>query len=140
MGDWISFLAGVSLLVISPLVIRAYSPGGFHFRTGNGWLAAAIILGFLAAAGNTLYWQVFGVLAVKSGLMTVTFQRELGDWCDLLFKGGGALSGWMHLKALQRSLPEEDQPYWRAIEMPWYPHRRACLRRLTGNLPERKRK
>lgn len=128
LGDWISFFSGVALMTLGTLVLIAYRPKGA--RNGpERTLALAIFLGFVAHAGNTVYWQVFGQVAVYQGWITVHGLRFYGDFADLLFKGGGALAAWLHLRALWLSLPAPEQRKWRVVEMAFYPHRMLCLRR-----------
>jgi hypothetical protein len=130
-GDWASFFSGFALLAMAALVMVAYRPRGPRTKDAAATtLAMAIFLGFAAHAGNTLYWQVFGQPAVTYGLVTVEQLRLWGDWADVLFKGGAALSAWMHLVALHMYLDPEEKKLWRVLEMPWYPKRRACLSRL----------
>lgn len=130
-GDLISWLAGLSLLFFGGLVLVAYRPEQWPHREASGVLQAAIFFGFLAAVGYTLFWPVLGQPIVRMGLMSVSDIRAIGDWADLLFKGGGALSAWLHLKALHMSLPEKDRPRWGILEMSFYPKRRMCLRMLS---------
>lgn len=138
MGDTVSFLSGVALMVMGVLVMRAYLPGAGWHRTGQGVLGAAIFISFLVAVLNTLYWQVFGQVAVEFlGIMTVAQLRAVGDWVDLVVKGGAAWAAYLHLKAMWMRLPDEERARWRVIEMPWYPARRWCLVKLAQGLKRR---
>ena len=130
MGDVVSWISGVFLLIGSIMVIKAYWPGRakIHPDPAAFWLCWAIVLSFSAAAGNTLYWQVGGQVLVPH-VFTVDAQRALGDWLDLFFKGAGGLAALMHLKAMQARLPKSEQAQWSLFEMPWYPERRKCLAR-----------
>jgi len=139
-GDWISFLSGLALLLMSALVLIAYRPFGSWAGRADQYLVLAIALGFAAAGANTLYWQVFGQYAVHFGIMTIETQRAAGDWLDLVFKGGHALSGYFHLKALQMQLAPDERRNWMVFEMPWYPRRRWCVRALTRVLARTNRK
>lgn len=132
-GDWISFGAGTALLVMSFLVLVAYRPSR-HRTTPERTLAAAIVLGFIAAAGNTLYWQVLGQPLVVYGWITVDTLRFIGDYLDLVFKGGAALAGYLHLRALWFCLPDAERRVWLVVEMPFYPRRLLYLRK-RGALP-----
>jgi hypothetical protein len=127
-GDWTSFFSGIALMVFGGLVMIAYRPKEAR-NAPEKTLAFAIFLGFAAHAGNTVYWQVLGQPAVQLGWMTVPQLRFYGDWLDLLFKGGGALAAYMHLRALWLSLPENEKRQWQVLEMAFYPHRMLCLRR-----------
>lgn len=131
-GDVLSFLAGTALLISAILVIIAYRPANWSLRDAPGTLAMAIALGFAASASNTLYWQVFGQPAVTYGWLTVAEIRAIGDFADVLFKGGAAIAGLLHLRALLLALPESERGNWSAIEMPFYPNRRACLKALSS--------
>lgn len=134
-GDLVSFLSGTALLVCGALVMIAYRPRLGWWRSPHGTLGAAIFLGFLSAVLNTAYWQVFGQWAVEFlHIMTVQQLRAFGDWIDLLVKGGAAVAGVLHLRALRLQLPPEERAQWRGIEMPWYPSRRWCLVKLTAAL------
>lgn len=119
------------LLFFGGLVMYAYRPAQWPRYEAPGLLQAAIFLGFLAAVGNTLYWQVFAQPAVWFGLVSVPTLRVWGDYADLLFKGGGAVAGYLHLKAIHMSLSEKERSAWGVIEIAFYPKRRLCLRLLT---------
>lgn len=138
LGTILSWGAGIYLMVISFLVMRTYFPR-FSFWSGRGdqYLVLAIFLGFASTCANTAYWQVLGQPIIAFGWSTVEFQRALGDYLDVLFKGGAGYSGWLHLKAVHRQLDRESQKRWHTIEMPWYPDRRECLIRAM-NLVRRK--
>ena len=131
LGDFISFSAGLALVFISVLVVRAYWPPRYDDASAR-WLGAAIILGFLASGFNALYWQVWSNISLMLDLTSVQSLRGVGDFLDLAFKGGAAVAGWMHLKAIHSGIPEQDRKSWSVWEMPWYPDRRRCLRRLFG--------
>ncbi len=134
LGDTISFGAGLALLFLAFLAMRAYGPSSWTGQNGSGYLARAIFIGFAFAAGNTLYWQVFGQPAVYLGLVTVAQLRAWGDLADLLFKGGGAVAAYLHLKALHCSIPANERRLWGVLEIAFYPQRRAFLRLLTRAL------
>ncbi|MBV7394544.1 hypothetical protein [Mameliella sediminis] len=127
-GDWISFASGLALMALGCLVVVAYRPKGSRNRPERT-LALAIFLGFLAHGGNAFYWQVLGHPLVYSGLLTIEGQRNLGDYLDLFFKGGGAVAAYLHLRALWLSLPAGERHQWRTLEMAFYPHRMLALRR-----------
>lgn len=132
MGDWVSFASGSALLIVGTLVMIAYFPRRGWWHSAHGTLGLAIFLGFFAAVTNTAYWQVFGQWAVEFlGILTVFQLRAVGDWIDLAVKGGAAVAGVLHLRALRLQLPEDERKDWWAIEMPWYPGRRWCLVKLA---------
>lgn len=140
-GDWVSFLSGLFLLVMGALVMLAYRPSRDWWRTAHGTLGVAIFLGFFAAVLNTAYWQVFGQLAVEFfGFMSVMQLRAAGDWIDLIVKGGAGVAGVLHLRALRLQLSADEQTHWRGIEMPWYPARRWCLVKLCAGLKKEREK
>ena len=127
MGDLVSLFSGALLLFFSVLVMIAYSPKSKRSKP-ESTLALAIFLGFMAAAFNTLYWQVFGQIAVMIDLISVKNLRMIGDILDLVFKGGAAYAGYLHLRALQLSLPSNERKYWSVLEMPFYPQKMLCLK------------
>lgn len=132
-GNWVSFLSGIALLVSGFLVMVAYRPRRGWWMTPHGTLGMAIFLGFFAAVLNTVYWQVLGQWATELfPLVTVDDWRRWGDWIDLIVKGGAAVAGVMHLRALRLQLPDDERGQWRGIEMPWYPARRWCLVKLCA--------
>jgi hypothetical protein len=137
MGDVVSFASGVSLLFFGSLVLIAFRPRRWSYHSGPGYLSRAIFLAALAAVSNTLYWQVLTQPAVASGFVTVYQVRNIGDWLDLLFKGGAAYALFLHLKAMHAQLPPEERRVWSALEMPFYPNRRKCLKLLFGCLRSR---
>lgn len=126
-GNLLSFGAGAVLLMMSLMVMLAYRPSGTWSGRADQYLVAAIFLAFATDAANTLYWQVFGHVAVQNDLITVTTLRALGNWLDVLFKGGAALAGYLHLKALWVQLDEGERRKWVPLEMPWYPRKRWCV-------------
>ena len=129
LGDIVSFCSGLILLFFGTLAMIAYQPRLRYMWSDKGGevLGLAIYIGFLSAVANTFYWQVLGHLSIWLNWITIIELRALGDWADLLFKGGGGVSGWLHLRALKFWLSEEDQKNWSLWEMPWHPKRRRCL-------------
>ena len=132
MGDAISFTAGVALLFFGLLAVRAFWPRNFSWRASSSILETAIFLSFIAAVANTLYWQVFGQIAVQAGLLTVFQLRSVGDWLDGLFKGSAALAAYLHLRALWLELDASERRRWTILEMAYYPKRRWCLSRIAA--------
>lgn len=141
LGDAISLISGAALACIALLVMRAYSPRSWSGGDGANFLAIAIFLGFAAALGNTLtlYWQVFGQIAVNTGLISVRSLRFVGDILDGVFKGGAALAGYLHLKALHVTLTDNERARWGVLEMAFYPNRRRCLKLMTKLLRRARR-
>ena len=102
-GDWLSFLSGVALMVSGLRVTWAYWPPKRWWGSRAGILAMAIFLGFVAAVFNTLYWQVWGQIAVEYlRVWTVQMLRFWGDYTDVIAKGGAALAAELHLWALRK--------------------------------------
>lgn len=134
MGNFVSFGAGVILLIVSMMVMLAYWPRLGWFGTGSGTLGMAIFLGFLAAAANAFYWQIFGNFVVSFDLVSLANVRSFGHYLDGLLKGSAATAGVLHLMAIQRNLPEEERRTWHWYQMPWYPKRRACLELIVNML------
>jgi len=133
MGELVSYLSGIFLLIISLMVMIAFWPS----LTRNGFrvLGVAIFLSFFAAAMNTIWWQVFAYWNTQLGVFPRDQFREFGYYVDFVMKallGGGA--GILHLVALQRQLPDEERNLWSWWDMPWYPERKACLTRLIGRV------
>lgn len=135
LGDLLSFWSGVALTFLGTLAMIAYRPR-LESTLPEALLAAAIFIGFAAHAGNTLYWQVFGQLAVNNEWLTVDDLRFYGDFADLLFKGGGALAGYLHLRALWSGLASDEKSKWTVLEMAFYPHKMRCLRALIRRIDE----
>ena len=107
-GDWLSFLSGVALMVSGCRVMWAYWPPRDWWKTRPGLLAMAIFLGFFAAVFNTLYWQVWGQFAVEYvHAWTVQTLRFWGDYTDVIAKGGAAVAAELHLWALRKKEREE---------------------------------
>lgn len=137
MGDIISFLSGLSLFVIACLVMIAYWPQKGEMRTAAGLLGIAIFLSFFADAANTFYWQGFNKFSWVFGLSR-TDAREFGQYLDLIFKGGAAVAGVLHLVALKLQIEDEtERKDWHWWEMPWYPERKACVRAIRAFLRKR---
>lgn len=128
MGNELSFITGGILFFVSLLVMKAYWPGSE--RTRASWLLGlAIFLAFTSDALNTLWWQVGAY--INTSWLGNDFEsfRTVGLYLDVLFKGTTAFAGVLHLQALKRSIPEEDQSNWSWWQMPGYP--RKC-RIFTG--------
>lgn len=107
-GDWLSFLSGVALMVSGLRVMWAYLPPKHWWGSRAGILAMAIFLGFFAAVFNTLYWQVWGQIAVEYlRVWSVQMLRFWGDYTDVIAKGGAALAAELHLWALRKKEREE---------------------------------
>lgn len=130
-GDLLSFSGGIALVVFGGMALIAFLPKRWpDFSDPRDTLSLAICLGFIAAVGNTVYWQVLFSIALWLGLTTVEAWRAVGDYLDLIFKGGAALSGVLHITALHQQLTKDERRRWHWLEMPWHPHRRACLQKL----------
>lgn len=125
LGDTISFVSGMALLFLGSCVLWAYRPKLWPNNDATLVLQAAIFLGFVAAVGNTLFWQVLGQPLVKYDLVSVSTLRGIGDYLDLVFKGGAAFAAYLHLKALHLSLSENQRKVWRVLEMPFYRNRKG---------------
>jgi hypothetical protein len=103
MGDWISFLSGVALMVSGCRVMWAYRPRGDWRQTAAGILGFAIFLGFFGAVFNTVYWQVWGQITVEYlRVWSVQMLRFWGDYTDVIAKGSGAVAAELHLWALRK--------------------------------------
>lgn len=132
MGDIISVCAGVLLLYVSVLVIIAYRPkrgngGSEKSELGPKLLGFAILLGFIAAAINTAWWQILGFIHYNhTELFDGEFQA-VGKYMDGIFKGLATISGILHLMALKLALPKSEQRKWRWYQMPFYPSRHWTL-------------
>lgn len=102
-GDWLSFLSGVALLVSGSRAILAYWPLGDWHTSAAGILGLAIFVGFIAAVFNTVYWQVWGQLAVEYlHIWSAEVLRFWGDYTDVIAKGGLAVAAELHLWALRK--------------------------------------
>ena len=129
-GEYFSFGAGIFLLLVALLGMKAYWPS---LRALNRqWLGVAIFLSFLCAAGNTLWWQILHQIVLRYDLVSHDLYQGIGWWLDVLFKGGAGIAGILHLVALHRQLPVVEQTQWRWWDMPWYPQRRTCMSRLAN--------
>lgn len=90
-GFWGSFVAGLLLMSSSALGVSTLL-GTQHGRVGNAkLLQTGLILMFLSLGLNTLYWQVFGQVAVNNGWLEVLELRFYGSYLDWFFKGSGAV-------------------------------------------------
>lgn len=126
-AEYLSFGAGLFLLAVSIMVMKAYWPST---RGEVHWLGLAIFLGFAAAAGNTFWWQILALVNTETGFVPREQFRAVGWWFDVLFKGGAGCAGILHLVALQRQIPKKERPMWHWWDMPWYPKRQACITKL----------
>lgn len=136
MDEAVSFTSGMALLVMGLLVMRAYWPVKRPDRAA-WFLAAAIFLGFTADVINTIYWQILFKIAQWSE-WELSGWRTVGNYMDSIFKGGAALAGYLHLRALWLRLPLADRDVWHPVEMPWYPRRRMCISLLSRKMGLRK--
>lgn len=135
MGEVISLLAGMALLFLGGLCMVAYRPVGWRtaLTTPAGVLGIAVFLSFLAHVGNTLYWQVFGHVAIHGlGLVSVYQLRAVGDYLDLIFKGSGAVAAYLHLYALRLRLDPEERKNWSVLGMAFYPEKFRLFSNVLG--------
>lgn len=129
MGEYISVISGAALLVVSCLVMIAYRPGSVGNRLDKsayvlGW---AIFLGFAAAAGNAVWWQILWFFVDNSFPQAKEEFLRIGKYMDGVFKGAATASGVLHLYALVLALPEGERDQWRWYQMPFYPSRHWTL-------------
>ena len=123
LGYWLSFVAGLFLLVASAVGLRTFVPRFFKAKEDySKTLALAIIMGFLWTALNTLYWQVFGQVGVALGWLTVTELRLYGSFLDVLFKGLPGVAVLLHNQAAVKSLPKSEQSKWNFLTIALYPN------------------
>jgi hypothetical protein len=120
-NSYIAFYAGIALLILAGMVMKAYWPSFKKGWCGESILGMAIFLGFFAAAINTAFWQIGVGVFVESGLVERATYREIGLYLDGVFKGTAALAAFLHLLALQKFLPKEERDKWSWYQMPWYP-------------------
>jgi len=133
-GVWGSFLSGVVLLMVSILGAIAFIRRTLHHRQPpSQLLSVAIVIGFLAAGLNTLYWQVFGQIGVNQGWITVAALRLVGSYMDMLFKTAASVAVYLHLAAWHMSLPPEEQKEWSVFGMVFYPRGNGMLARLFNS-------
>lgn len=90
-------------------------------NTAAAWLVLAIWIGFLGVGLNVFYWRVFGDLALHYDLVTRTNLREWGVVGDLIWKGMGVVSIYLHFYARWKSIPESEQRQWTPLLMGLYP-------------------
>ena len=139
-GYWGSFLAGLALLIMCGLGLRGFLSRVWRSQDpASRTLARAIVLGFLAAGLNTLYWQVWGQAAIKAGFTDVSGVRLIGSYVDIAVKTAGAYAVYLHLAAWRMSLPEAERNKWSVLGMAFYPRSTGFLARaLNGLYGERK--
>jgi hypothetical protein len=129
MGEYISVISGIALLAVSCLVMIAYRPRSGSNRLDKsayvlGW---AIFLGFAAAAGNAIWWQLLWSVVDNWFPHAKDMFQHVGKYMDGIFKGAATASGVLHLCALALALPEGERDQWRWYQMPFYPSRHWTL-------------
>lgn len=138
MMAWGSWSAGVALLVLSALGLRAFIPKALRAPdAASRMLGWAICLGFLSAGLNTAYWQVGGrtlILSLGTAPETV---RVIGWSADVVFKGAAAVAVYLHLAAWRASLPARERARWSVLGMTFYPAGSHWLVRALNILNER---
>lgn len=91
-------------------------------NTAPAWLILAIWCGFVGAGLNVLYWRVFGDLATYFGWFTIYEIRAFGNtYGDIVWKGLGCISIYLHFFARWKAISLEEQKYWRPLLMGFYP-------------------
>lgn len=91
-GYWLSFFTGLVLLGYSSYAVYIFSRVWTMATTKESKsLSLGIILIAFSLGANTLYWQVFGQLALAYTDMTVATLRLIGFYMDVLLKGSGII-------------------------------------------------
>lgn len=146
MTVFIEFIAYVNLAVSWVLMILALW-GGVAFyphakdRGDNGpsYLILAIWLGFVGVGLNAFYWKVFADIALRAGWFDVAQLRLFGNTAgDILFKGLGAASVYLHFVARWKFLSDEERKKWSPLLMGWYPDEKSLFVRTFRLLNRRK--
>lgn len=137
LGDFVSLLAGVAVITMSLLVMKAYPKHKRSEDMASNQLQTAIFWSFFAAMMNSIYWQFGGQLLVEfTGFVSVEMYREVGNWVDLAVKGLITWAGWLHLRALYYALPEKERRGWHIIDMPFYPNKLKLFSKLGCGKPK----
>lgn len=120
---WLSFgVSGIFTWLAIWGVIAFFPSKKERGDSGPAWLILAVWLGFVGVGLNVFYWRVFGDLAVHFGWFTILEIRWFGNtWGDIIWKGTGAVSIYLHFYSRWKFLPEEEQKDWRPLLMGWYP-------------------
>lgn len=122
LSHWGSLIAGIVLLTMCVLGVRAFAPRLVNSEDPAArMLAGAIVMGFVGGAINTLYWQIWGQIALAAEVIDVFTLRFWGGFLDIPFKLSVALAVLMHLAAWRRSLPPHERAKWSILGMAFYP-------------------
>lgn len=111
------------LSLLSALVLKAFP----YWKTGAiaaQTLQQAIFISFSAILLNSLYWQIGGeVLIEMLHIFTAEQYRTAGKIIDIVLKGMLSYAGWLHLKSLWLTLPDDLKKEYAVLDMPFYPRR-----------------
>lgn len=132
------YLSSVFMWVFTTWGIIHFWPGKVRTRQpydGASWLLVAIWIGFFGNGLSVTVWQVLGDPMKFYGVITTEQYYLFGDiFGDLLGKGCASLSVYLHFYARWKSIPEDQQPYWRPLLMGYYPDKQNVLYRMYNKL------
>lgn len=104
MADLVSFLAGCWLLVVCIMIGREYWPNRWRDLSPPEMLGMGIFLGFMIQGFNTAWWQILNTMNASIGWLPPAKFTEIGRYLDVVFKGGSAIAGMIHLAAKRKQL------------------------------------
>lgn len=138
---WLSFGVSWTLVVLAVWGCVAFFPRkSDRGNNAPAWLILAIWTGFAGIAANAFYWRVFGDLAVYFEWMTVAEVRSFGNtWGDIMWKGLGVVSIYLHFFARWKSISPAEQRHWTPLMMGFYPNARHLLVRTMTFWKTKKR-
>jgi hypothetical protein len=137
-GYYLSFAAGLVLIVICAMGIRAFAPRiKYGSDPASRVFAIAICLGFAAAAGNSAYWQIAVKIVEWNDLATYATMRNIGFYCDVVFKGASAVSVYLHMKSWHMTLPAAERRRYSVLGMTLYPDTTKFLSRMLNGFAKK---
>lgn len=99
-GYWLSFLVGAGLLLSAGVAFLLAADYNKIVRgIPSQYLSYGIMFLLFSLAANTLYWQVFGQVAVYLEVISVDKLRQIGSYLDLIFKGTGIVGAIFAIRA-----------------------------------------
>lgn len=101
-AEFVSFIAGCWLLAVCIIVMIEYYPRRWRRLSPPEMLTLGIFIGFAANGLNTAWWQILNTINLDFNILPPDTFTRIGRYADVVFKGGAALAGMIHLKAKRR--------------------------------------
>lgn len=95
-------MAGCWLLAVCIIVMIEYYPKRWRRLSPPEMLTLGIFIGFAANGLNTAWWQILNTVNADFGFVPQDTFNRVGRYADVVFKGGAAAAGMIHLRAKRK--------------------------------------